>query len=697
MRKYSEMMLRRAGVSVVTLSMVVAVFASPLNGSTTVSQAASKPKLESVKGTILTGESETVKIRNVKKKKIKKLTVTSSKKSVATAKKSGKTAFVVKSKKAGKATIKATVTLKNKKKYKLNYKATVADTVDRKVTIHRTDGKKSSIKLRYFADTPHVPYVRISSYFSNVTTGSKLKIKKTGADKYLLTNVYTESTASVNTKTDVLVSDGFDNFVMAYSLEDRTHTVGDGTEYKIFVQGSETVTTEEPKPVTISFKDYGIDLLGEKEDILIPFQTAATLFFSYGSNVMFYTGRDIYHLTDGDMMTDLTKTHYFRDIASDVYPDGKRPDDLVDYNYRELMFMLDNQWGNTDRCYFSDAIREKGMDRALSETDDKTRSVQALLKSKNLKDYQMGLGILNDMLYDGGHTALSIGMRWFLSSVYKDEYDSYYSDLSAAAERIGYKLEHSPDTYSDDLDSIKEYRKNINWDNHGYHEYGDTAVYTMDEMKTDYEAWTEFYKNGGEIPDDSFGGFIRSLNKASANKKIKNFVLDLTANGGGSDNIVAAMMGVMANDPNVYILMDKSGWKLATKYLVDKNLDGEYDEADDAVTYPFRFAVLTTECSFSCGNMLPFYMKSRGMMVLGQHTRGGARAAVWTGCGGDGLFAYVSTENAAVTWDGIDVDSGVEPDKLIEIGQGADGKPDYSAFYDIPALSGYINEFYDKK
>lgn len=695
MRKHNVSKEFRVCSSVISLCLVLSVFASPVI-PVPHAAAASKPKLDSQKGTILTGESQKVQIKNVKKKMIKKLIVKSGKKSVATVKKTGKMSFVVKTKKAGKTTVSVTVKLRNKKKYTFKYYVNVSDSVNRSVTIHGTNGKKNKIKLLFFADTPHVPYVSMSEYFLKASEGEKLSVKKNDTDEYTLTNESLKATANVNTKTDLLTTENLSNFIYYSSLQERTPSGEDGSSTPLFLNAVSTETLEENKPVTISFKDYNIDLIGKNDDVLIPFETAANLFFSYSSSVMFYTGRDIYHMISSDDFYTLLESNYLYSIASNIYSDGKRPKDLVEFNYWELMFMLDNQWGNTDRCYFFDAIRKKGMDRALSETDDVTRSVQELLKSSSLKDYQMGLGILSDILYDGGHTRLMIGMNAFIRSLSKEELKSYNDDLQTTAERIGYKLLHTPDSYEEVLDSIIDYKKSINWNNHEYHEYGDTAVYTFDEFDSDVKAWKEYYKNGGGIPDDTFGGFMKSLKKAAENKEIKNFVLDMTSNSGGIDSIVAAMMGVIANDPNVYISLDRSGWKGVTKYKIDKNLDGKFDKADDEVSYPFRFAVVTSGCSFSCGNMLPFYMKSRGIMVLGEHSRGGARAAIFSSTA-DGLCVYISTENAAVTWDGVDVDAGVEPDKTIEIKKDKDGKPDYSNFFDIQKLSQYINDFYNSK
>ena len=370
--------------------------------------------------------------------------------------------------------------------------------------------------------------------------------------------------------------------------------------------------------------------------------------------------------------------------------------DRRDYSYRELTFLLDTHWGNPGRCYFADAIREKGMDRALSETDDSTRGVQALLKSTNLADYMFGLGILNDMLFDGGHTDFIyitdpyMALTGASPETYSKE---FFTDMKAAADKIGYKLKSLPSNYWSTLHAIEKSR---GWTGYSYHEQGDTAVYTFNIFEADPVAWAEYYKNGGELPNDTFGCFIKYLNKAAESGTIKNFVLDITTNYGGESSIVCAMLNIMGYSPDSYYKDSITGRMYKLPLEVDKNLDGKFDKADDAVKYPFHFAILTSRVSFSSGNLLPYWAKEYGVMTLGE-TSGGGGFAETTTSSPDGLVWYYSGSMMASDQAGSCADQSVVPDIAIEAKTDAEGNPDYSAFYDIPALSGYINKFYATK
>ncbi len=111
----------------VIMSLALAASGLAVNNSDV--SAAAKVKLSASKATIKVGASKTVTVKGVKASKVKKLSLSTSKKAVATAKKVSNVKFSVTGKKAGKATITAKVALKKavagKKSYKLKFAATV--------------------------------------------------------------------------------------------------------------------------------------------------------------------------------------------------------------------------------------------------------------------------------------------------------------------------------------------------------------------------------------------------------------------------------------------------------------------------------------------------------------------------------------------------------------------------------------------
>lgn len=147
--------------------LVAFAIVSQLTNPATGIDAAAKPKLSTKSVKIKVGKSKTVKVKNAKGYK---LTVMSKKKTVATAKKKGNAAFVVKGVKAGKTTITCVV---KKGKKKVNLKCTVKVSKDTKPETPATQTPATQIPVTQIPVTQipattapateptHTPYVYI--------------------------------------------------------------------------------------------------------------------------------------------------------------------------------------------------------------------------------------------------------------------------------------------------------------------------------------------------------------------------------------------------------------------------------------------------------------------------------------------------------------------------------------------------------
>ena len=132
-------------------------------------------------------------------------------------------------------------------------------------------------------------------------------------------------------------------------------------------------------------------------------------------------------------------------------------------------------------------------------------------------------------------------------------------------------------------------------------------------------------------PDESmydastFGQFYDAFQQIQQNSKVKKVVIDLSNNGGGSAGALTAILGFLSPDGEVNITYFHtlnqnycSEW-----YHVDTNLDGKFD-AQDGFGGQYDFYILTSGCSYSCGNALPFFAQSDGLAkIIGEKPGGG--------------------------------------------------------------------------
>jgi len=211
-----------------------------------------------------------------------------------------------------------------------------------------------------------------------------------------------------------------------------------------------------------------------------------------------------------------------------------------------------------------------------------------------------------------------------------------------------------PKSYGEDVTYVKK---------------GDTAVCIFDSFNDlNEEAWNNYYEGKGPMPtlentkEDDMVIFLDALQKAASDPEVKNLIIDISANGGGSADIVVAMTSLIMGKS--YISQDNTltGQRALVEYEVDRNFNGVFDEADADVHYDLNFAVLTSGMSFSCGNLFPSILKDGGVPVMGA-TSGGGACAIQAMCTADGFCFQISSFRARLnTLDGQNIDAGITPD-----------------------------------
>ena len=567
----------------------------------------------------------------------------------------------------------------------------------------------SKVTLRFYEDMPDVAYISASDFQSIVLPGSVMKVTHTGPGEYTLTNA--DAAAVVNIGTDVFVSDQFEAFTNQMGLlqPGMANVYYDGlpfVRYKGLISSPETVTT------MLDFGAYGIDIRADgKGAVYFPFATLADMYSDLFYHHAGFNGEKVVANTSVNevSLAEIDSTYNKPLLARTT-----RPANLAEFSYKELCFALDHFYGYPGRVKYNESLRTKGLDKTLEEDVECGASIKKLLLSENLADYFVGMMGLTGIYYDG-HTAMDI-----TSSI--SEASGDYSSLKAAYQSvvaenqdivmelmtaIGSMMEMMTDQMAISYLRPKAYGEDVT-----YFKKGDTAVCIFDSFNnSDNEAWSKYYAGQGPMPtlgnteEDDMVIFLDALQKASADPEVKNLIIDITANGGGSADIVMAMTALILNQS--YISMDNSltGQRSFVAYEVDRNFNGVFDEADKDVHYDLNFAVLTSGMSFSCGNLFPSILKTAGVPVMGT-TSGGGACAIQAMCTADGFCFQISSFRARLnTLDGENIDPGVTPDLPIPTDgkvdvpiQRPDGTEqtvplkDFSKYYDIDYLRSLLQK-----
>ena len=569
----------------------------------------------------------------------------------------------------------------------------------------------SQVTLRFYDDMPNVAYISAADFQSIVLPGSVMKVTHTGAGEYTLANA--DATAIVNVNNDVFTTDGFEAFTNQMGLlqPGMANVYYDGMP---FVRYKKVSYFPAKATVKLDFGAYGIDIRSDgKGTVYFPFATLADMYTDlYYHHAGFNGEKVVANLSLNEVDLSEIDPDYNRPLLERTV----RPADLAAFSYKELCFGMDHFYGYPGRVKYNDVLKAKGLDKALEEDIENGAEIKKLVLSEKLSDYIVGmLGLMG--VYFDGHTAMDItgnAMKQGDTEKYAELYTEYRNALmsnqavlTAVMGAIGSMSGMMADQQAVSVLRPKAYGEGVT-----YYKKGNTAVCVFDSFNSRNEkAWKAYYEGTGPMPTventekDDMVIFLDALRKADADPEVENFIIDISANGGGSADIVMAMTSLIMDKS--YISEDNSltGQRSIVEYEVDRNFDRVFDEKDKDVHYDLNFAVLTSGTSFSCGNLFPSMLKDNGIPVMGA-TSGGGACAIQAMCTADGFAFQISSFRARLnSLEGENIDSGVTPDIPIPADDKIEVKvdedrtvtvKDFSKFFDVDYLREQL-EAWNKK
>ena len=536
--------------------------------------------------------------------------------------------------------------------------ASVPGVTEKEVKLY-TDGAATVRDYKvYFLNDGNVPYVPVEDVgmFLEITdkTGSKPEYKAEGDHAVYSRRAYCMDFDFAN---DTITFNDFDGFYRQERLGLVDMVIGPESTYPLFERSSKS-TDRYGKVLVMDLKPYGIDLVKTDEGCFVPLQTVSDVVCNFSECPLYFCGDAI--------------------IASEGLNDAERAiigagtwqwtEDLADFSYRELCFVLDYQYG-------------------LKEIHG-IENFDTLFEETGLKAAFLGSGAT------GADKAL-----WQLIYFYLGDLHSQFTSLSLLSDR---------DAFTDYIagagqglaashrnDAIAEFgaARNNAYPNGipAYEEIGNTAYITFDVF-TDPLAETDYLAPVTEA-DNSGNDTIRLIQYACSRilregSPIRNVVLDLSMNDGGSTDAAQYVMSAFLGESDFSTRNTMTGAMSDAVYRADTNLDGAFDAKDSFAENGLKLFCLASPISFSCGNLVPCVFKaSNQVTMLGQTSGGGScsihafTTAYGTGFQISGYRRFSVMKNGSF----YDVDTGAESHFYIA---------DPAKFYDREALTEYIHGLY---
>lgn len=583
----------------------------------------------------------------------------------------------------------------------------------KQLPVNRYGEAIGTVNVRFYDDMPSVPYISVADFQRLLKPGSTINVTKTGEGLYQLQNA--GCNATVNTTNDVVA---FDDYMAFTNLMDLLQPGMDNTYYDggAFVRYDHQTLTGGSPAVTFDYGKYAIDLRGDDTAVYFPFTTLADLYADLTYHNAACNGEKVViaMCEDDKRGIDALDPDF---NTENIMQSGTRTADMAAYSYSELCFVLDHFYGFPGRTIFEQMNYQEGLDKVLTSTAD-GQQVKQLLLSTDMMEYAYGLDMLNAYFYDGGHTTIWSNGPLIVneSSTFDDTYPSlaqfykenYYdiamnggmlSTVNKNLRSLVYSDTEGFDEGGDDDDDDDEELPFLT-----YHKKGNTAICHFDSFnRINREAWNKYYAGTGPLPtventeDDDLVIFLDALKKADEDPEVKNFVIDLTLNPGGSLDVVMAMTSLIYGESFCRCLNMLTGQQATWYYDVDRNFDGKFDELDKDVHYDLKFCILTSRLSFSCGNLFPSLCQDAGLLVAGEKSGGGS-CAVCTYRTAEGLkYNISSARGRLINKLEQNIDGGVVPQVPIAIGDitwQIFTVPNFTNFYDLNTLSSIIDNNY---
>ena len=196
--------------------------------------------------------------------------------------------------------------------------------------------------------------------------------------------------------------------------------------------------------------------------------------------------------------------------------------------------------------------------------------------------------------------------------------------------------------------------------------------------------------------NESYYHLLNRIKKIEAKGGVENIVIDMSTNGGGTLGVLDKIASLFAktNGFETFTYNDKTGVINGTKTYIDTNYDGKFDDTD-VYGNKFNFFLLTSPCSFSCGNALPFFCGlAKTATIIGQRSGGGECSVTTSQMGSLKSFTHSSnTHIMAYKTEIVDkkevttqvfAEDGAEVSGFYEFG--------YENFYDFQYIADLIKE-----
>ena len=272
---------------------------------------------------------------------------------------------------------------------------------DKDVKFIHEGTEEGTLKLRFYNDTPNVPYMGIREYAEHFMK-SPMELGDNGDGTVTLKNdLGGELLCNADAGT-IFSADWVKVVTPPMPLENEAISLKDMPCG--FARITEISYEGEPAPVTFDFSKYDVRIYADGQDVYLPVSMLAGMMTDIATNFLSYNGETLQMnriaLNDSSL-----PPGYLSDTLTSQLGGEKRPEDVAKQSYADICFTYDYLYGQTGKSKLGDAVAEKGLDQALTELGEEGQSLKAGLLSQDLSQYMSAQLRLIFVYMSDGHTS----------------------------------------------------------------------------------------------------------------------------------------------------------------------------------------------------------------------------------------------------------------------------------------------------
>ena len=547
--------------------------------------------------------------------------------------------------------------------------------IDNTKSNNKSDLVVGQVELRFKKDQEYIPYITVSDYASlydfHMAEGAYSKVSKRGSlitwTAYKDEGLYFISQINLEKKT-VMVGGSLEATYKDDDnpLDTKSLFWGNNTQYDGFYLKNSPYAT-------YKFDQFYFEPITFLGNTYLPlgfldmtYSSDSSIYFHYNYDSV-YSTRTVENYFTRQFYNGKTNTTVSQEMIS-AKSDNVMPEYLKEFNVGSFMYLLDNFYGLKEYKNYTSGVEYCKSINVYDSLFSDNGAVRAQAYADALSKF------------DDNHTALVAAPEaWGEQSFITRQYGQNCKNRSSIRNSLyALRQEHTSESYR-------------NYDEILYSDDGKTAMLFFDSFV--FGTTEQVFNKDNSLKDDakyydSFIYLFKAFSEIKDKGGVENVILDMSTNGGGVLGVLMKLLALLSSDNkgNLYYLEAATSQIGIATTQVDIN-DDKVCGLDDCFGDDFNFYLLTSDCSFSCGNAFPCLAQIEGIAKVIGTKSGGGECAVGTHFLPNGEYVYHSSNlhlgyYNEETEEFTGFESGAQPDIVLN---------SYSDFYSINTLASYIS------